>query len=372
MRIAVLGLGGVGSAALRFAANAGHSAIGFEQYAIDHDRGSSYGGSRIIRKVYPDALYAGMMQAAYPLWRDLQSAAGEELIHLTGGLYFAAAGNDELRLTCAALTEVGQPFELLNDRELRERFPQFRLDRGSVALLDAESGYLRASKCVCANLRLALAGGATVRTGCPVLGLEPRAGRTVVTSSAGEESFDAVILTAGPWTGALLRPWLELPLRVTRQQYAHLIPRTRGEFSQGRFPVWIDLDEYYYGFPENDDAPGAKLALHVPGPEMDPNDADRTPREEAEQGLLAYARRRLPGLSDEVGHRKVCLYTMTPDSDFLVGRLPELPGVVYVGGLSGHGFKFTVLLGKLAAQLAFGENPGMDLARFDPGRFARD
>lgn len=368
LRIAVLGLGGVGTAAARFLAQAGHQVVGFEQFRLDHDRGSSYGGSRIIRKVYPDPLYASLMEAAYPLWEALERESGDSLFLRCGGFFFGPEGDAEMEATEAALRQVGVPYEALSRSAAAERLPQFRLREGEYGLWEPESGLLRASRCVLANARGARAAGAELREEARVEALEPAAGGVRLRVDGRDELFDRVVVTAGPWTEALLAPWVRLPLTVTRQQYAHFRVR-EGRFDPGAFPVWIDFRELFYGFPEHEDAPGAKVALHRPGSPLNPDSPDREPRERENERLRAYLRERLPGLSGEVTFSKVCLYTNTPDEDFLLDRLPGDGRVVFIGGLSGHGFKFTVLLGLLAARLAQGLDPGYRLDRFRITRF---
>lgn len=370
MRIAVLGLGGVGTAAARFLAAAGHRVVGLEQFRLDHDRGSSFGGSRIIRKVYPDALYASLMNAAYPLWEELERDSGEPLFLRCGGLFFGPEGDPEMTATEAALQEVGVPYARLSQREVHARFPPFRLSAEEYAVCEPESGLLRASRCVRANARGAAAHGAELREGVQVDALEPANSGVRLRAEGEWQEFDRVVVTAGPWTAPLLAPWVKLPLVVTRQQYAHFAIRGHREaFAGDRFPVWIDFGTQFYGFPEHDEIPGAKVAWHHPGRPLNPDQPDRAPAEEDNAVLRRYMERRLPEATGEVTYSKVCLYTMTPDSDFIVDRLPGEPRVVYVGGLSGHGFKFTVLLGRIAAQLATGEDPCLDLRRFSASRF---
>lgn len=368
MRIAVLGLGGVGSAAARFLARAGHQVVGFEQFHLDHDRGSSYGGSRIIRKVYPDPLYASLMESAYPLWQSLERESGDSLFLRCGGFFFGPEGDAGMQATEAALREVGVPYEPLSRLAAAARFPQFRLDEGEYGLWEPESGLLRASRCVLANLRGARAAGAELREGTKIRAIDPSPRGVILQSGSGPETFDRVVITAGPWTGRLLEPYQSLPLTVTRQQYAHFAVR-EGRFDPGAFPVWIDFRSLFYGFPEHQDAPGAKVALHRPGPILDPDSPDREPREAENDRLREYLVRRLPGLSGTVTFSKVCLYTMTPDEDFILDRLPQDGRIILVGGLSGHGFKFTVLLGLLAARLAQDLDPGCPLERFRLDRF---
>src|SRR3954468_22679398 len=160
MRIAILGLGGVGSAAARFLAAAGHTVIGLEQFALDHDRGSSYGGSRIIRRVYPDALYARLMEAAYPLWEELEAVSGEELLVRCGGFFFGPVGHPEMVATESALAQVGVPYDRWPGAEAARRLPPFRLAANEYGLFEPESGFLRASRCVRASARGARAAGA--------------------------------------------------------------------------------------------------------------------------------------------------------------------------------------------------------------------
>ena len=233
MRVAVVGLGGVGTAAVRHLAKAGCRVVGFEQFRLDHDRGSSYGASRVIRRVYPDRLYAELMAAAYPLWHELEQEAGEELLLQCGGFFFGPEGHPEMVATEEALRQVGVPYQRLSPAEAARRFPQFRLRPDEYGVWEPQSGLLRASRCVRAAARSARASGAELREETPVLSVEPAGPGFEVRSTAGRERFDRVILTVGPWTPTLLARWLDLPLRVTRQQYAHFRTADPPAFAPG-------------------------------------------------------------------------------------------------------------------------------------------
>jgi sarcosine oxidase len=372
MRAAVIGAGGVGSAAARFLAMAGHEVILLEQFAVDHDRGSSYGQSRVIRRVYPDVFYTRLMEPAYRLWRELEQEAGETLLLETGGLFFGPAAHPEVRAAELSLREAGVPYEVWDARDTAKRVPPLRLAAEEVAISQRETGILRASRCVRANVRLAQAHGASVRESVTVSRFEGASAGVRVFLADGETLLvDRLIITAGPWTPALLAE-LRLPLQVTRQTYVHLTPeRNPADFRLGTFPIWIDMESYFYGFPDHDKVPGVKIALHQRGEPTDPISVRRELDEADREALREYARRRFAGLSDEVAYEKVCLYTNTPDEDFIVDRHPGDARVVFIGGLSGHGFKFTVLLGQLAARLAVeGELP-YDMGRFSMARFSR-
>ncbi|MCC2667852.1 MAG: Glycine/D-amino acid oxidase (deaminating) [Armatimonadetes bacterium] len=369
MRVAVVGVGGTGSAALRFLAQAGHEAVGFEQFRAGHDRGSSHGESRIIRYTYPDLLYTQMMADAYPLWGELEEAAGEELFVRCGGLMFGPEGHPRLGATETVLAACRLPFERLTPERVSERFPAVRLEPGETAIFQRETGFLRASRCVLANVRLALEQGATLREETPVLGITSRKDEVLVETAAGTEAFDRLILTAGPWMGRLASS-LSLPLCVTRQQVVYLhIARRPETFAPGIFPVWIDAGVRYYGFPSDGVISGVKLAAHQPGIEVDPDQVNRAVDETYIREAVRLATRRFPDLAPAITAANTCLYTSTPDEHFILDRLHGLPNVWLASGCSGHGFKFTVLLGKIAADLATGGAYGRDLSRFSATRF---
>ena len=372
MKIAIVGVGGTGSAAARFLAGAGHSVVAFEQFAIGHVRGSSHGQSRIIRYTYADEVYTRMMGEAYPLWRALEEDAGEHLLARTGGVFFGHKSGPVMASARAALDSSRVPYELLDSVEARRRFPALRLAETEAALYQPDMGYLRATACVRANVRLARALGADVRERTSVREVAPRGGKAVVTTEAGEEYvFDRVLVTAGPWMGRLFAA-LHLPLTVTRQQVVYLKPE-RGagwDFEADRLPVWIDADANAYGFPSDGHIEGVKLASHHRGETEDPDGARRPPDDSYASEMADYAVARFHGLTRQVTRAETCLYTNTPDEDFLVDVVPDMPSVWLVSGCSGHGFKFTVLLGKIAAEAAtLGVTPPY-LSRFALARFS--
>jgi monomeric sarcosine oxidase len=372
-RIAVLGAGGVGSAAARFLARDGHDVTVIEQFEPDHDRGSSYGTSRIIRKTYTDGFYTALMGAAYPLWDELEREAGEPLFARTGGLFFGPADHPELAAIRRALGDNGVPFEELDPAACAKRFPRLRLLEGESGVFEREAGFLHASECVRANLRLAAAHGARLRTKTAVEALEPRpSGITLVLAGGERLEFDRVVVAAGPWTARLLSRFVPLPFTVTRQAYCHFEPHVPvAEFGADRFPVWIDFATDFYGFPYDGRTPGVKVAWHETGLATDPDRVDRGIQDTDRQPLRRYCAAHLPSLSPRIRYEKVCLYTMSPDKDFVVDHLPGEPRVSLVGGLSGHGFKFTVLLGRIAAWMAEGQQVPWDLSRFSLARLAR-
>lgn len=370
MRIAVVGVGGVGSAACRHLAKAGHTVIGYEQFRNGHARGSSHGESRIIRYTYADPLFTQMMGDAYPLWADLEREAREELFVRCGGVLIGPEGHGELRETRASIISVGLPFEELTPEETRRRFPAFRLEPDEVALYQRDSGFLRPGRCVRAQARIASAHGAQIRVETAVQDIRSRDGNAVVrTDDGSEESFDAVIVTAGAWMSKVLRQ-LELPLAVERRQVVYLrIARSPDNFLPERFPIWIDARTLYYGFPQDGVIEGVKLASHVAGYRVDPDSDEREPEKDRIAEAVKIAALRFPDVSGNPAFTQVCLYTNTASEDFVMDFVPGLPNVYMVSGCSGHGFKFTVLLGNIAADAVTGGSYPRDLSRFALERF---
>ena len=354
MKVAVIGVGGSGSAALRCLAKAGHEATGYEQFGLGHALGSSHGHSRLIRHAYPDAFHTRLMARAYPLWDELEQEHGDELFVRCGGITFGPAGDQTLESTRLELLAAGIDHEILSRDETSDRFPAIDIGAGATAIYQRDSGFLRASRCVLAQVAIATAHGATIREHSPVLRIEEKAGRMFVSTAGETESFDAVIVTAGPWLGKVLAP-LRLPLRTAlRQVVYHTIARRAEAFTPDRLPVWIEHPADFYGFPADGEVDGIKIASHNAGTDFDPGQPDRPLMHEPLHQVIEHAMMRFPDLSSEVVSSQSCLYTITPDERFILDFAPGSRRLVICSGCSGHGFKFTILLGEIAAAMATG------------------
>jgi sarcosine oxidase len=365
VEVAVVGSGLLGSATARALGARGVQAVVLEQFDLGHARGSSHGATRIFRLAYPDPAYVQMALSALAAWDRLQDDAGEELLVRTGGLDTGPGASE----CAAALTGRAVAHSWLAAGEVRERFPGIAPRPGERMLFQPDAGVCLAGRTVAALQRLALRDGVPIRARTPVLGIEPGAGRVVLRTPAGEISAGVAVIAAGPWSGRLLAGALiRAPrLTVTLQQVRYFRPAG----DAGAWPTlveWSPAGLVWYAVPMAGDAPGVKVAAHVPGRAVDPRDG---PFDEIDPALedeaAQYVRTRLPGLEPAGLAPETCLYTMTADEDFVLDREGRL---VVAAGCSGHAFKFGPVLGEMLAGLALGEDTGSGRTRFSLSRGA--
>jgi monomeric sarcosine oxidase len=370
----VIGAGVVGSATAYQSAKAGHRVLLLEQYAIDHQRGSSHGYSRIIRYAYDHPTYIALAKAAFPAWSAFEEDAGETFYVRSGGIDLSHPGEPLFVKMLDSLAEMEIPYEILSTDELRALFPQFTPDSDMVALYQKDAGVIRASKAVQAFVRRARELGADVRDQMPVLGIRPVADGVEVQTASETFSASRVVVASGGWLRPMLLPLgLDLPLQPIAAQENYLTPLgDLSEFTADRFPVWIahvqaQYGNILYGLPSIDGS-GVKIGLHS-GPPLDPASPDRVPDTRLAQAMLDFARHAIPQAAGAVASSRVCIYTLTPDEHFIIDRHPDYPQVIIASCCSGHGFKFGPTLGQILSDLAFDQEVTQDLRLFGLSRF---
>jgi sarcosine oxidase len=370
----VIGLGAMGSAAVASLARRGCTVVGIERFEPGHDRGSSHGATRIIRQGYFEhPSYVPLVRAAYPLWRELAAESGEPLINVTGIVEIGAPDSELVAGTLAASRTHGLAHEVLDASTLRRRFPLFQVPDHYVAVFQPDGGFLRAEPAVCALLARARAAGAELRTGEAVRAVEPRGAGVRVVTARGMIDAGCAVVTAGPWVKELL-PDLPVAIRVTRQVLGWFAPREPALFSKDRFPVFLlqNTDGIFYGFP--DDGTGwVKVAKHHHADEtVGPDHCDRIVSAADEAMIRSVLAAHLPAANGPLAAVTTCLYTMTPDGDFILDRLPGHDAMIVASPCSGHGFKFAPVIGEIIADLATIGVTTHDISRFAIGRFAEN
>ncbi len=365
--VVVIGVGGMGSAALYHLARRGKRVLGVEQFDTPHELGSSHGITRIIRLAYfEDPSYVPLVRRAYELWRELESEAGEQLLHVTGTV---EAGERIYQGSLRSCLEHDLPHELLDGREVARRFPAYRLPPDLPVLYQPDGGFVLPERCIVAHVRGALANGAVVRTRERVLGWEVAGDAVSVRTDRETIEAEKVVLTAGAWSPSVGRLPPDLVV-AQRQVLAWLQPMRPELFAPDRFPVFnVILDEgHFYGFPVFG-APGFKLGRYNHGGEKgDPDVLSREPDPE-DDVLRPFATSYFPDGAGPTLALKSCLFELSPDEHFIIDDHPETERAVVAGGFSGHGFKFCSVVGEILADLVEDGTTRHDIGLFRLDRF---
>jgi sarcosine oxidase len=369
--VAVIGLGAMGSAALFHLARRGVKAIGIEQFTPGHERGSSHGESRAIRLSYFEhPSYVPLVKSAFEKWRELERLTGETVLTTTG---IVEAGRPGSRLVAGSLEACrlhGLEHELLDPAEVARRFPAIRLPAGYSAMFQPQGGFVRADLANALHLRLAKEAGAALLTDTRVTAIEPRGEGVWLVTGQGPIEAGRVVVTAGPWIAELV-PELKPHLYLNRMVLCWYAPVEPALFGLGALPVFaIDgEDDLLYGFPDFAGL-GLKCASHYGSGRLASADAarqDAGPADEARTRRLLE--KYLPAGAGRLNAMKTCIYTMTPDEDFVIDLSPAGPRVVVASPCSGHGFKFAGVIGEILADLATERTTRHDIGRFRISRF---
>ena len=370
----VVGLGAMGSATLYHLARRGWRALGLEQFGPGHTKGSSHGDSRIIRETYFEhPLYVPLVQRAHELWRELEERSGTSLMTITGGMMIGPPDGSVVTGTLRSAREHKLPHAILTPAEVRERFPAFRLDDGLVAVFDSRAGFLDPEACDRAHVEMARVAGAEARFDEPVVNWIPDGSGVRVTTPAGTYSADRLVLTGGAWNGQLL-PDVMLPLTIERQAVFWLEPENDTSlYEAARFPIYAyeyRAGSICYGFPRLPRGVKASV-MHDGAMVLNPDDVNRTVGDSEIDPLRAALRPILPALAEApVCESDVCLFTNTPDHDFVIDFHPFCPQVLISSPCSGHGFKFASAIGEIQAGLLTTGKTQFDLSPFRIGRWA--
>jgi sarcosine oxidase len=351
----VVGLGGIGSgAAYWLSRRLGDRVLGLEQFELGHLNGASQDHSRIIRLSYHRPDYVRLARRAYETWAEVEQESGERVVTITGGLDIAPRdASIPLSDYTSSMDAEGVPYEHLDAAEIMRRWPQWRLGEEHHGLFQAQSGLADPNRGNAAHWRLARANGATLLDRSPVTRLRDAGGGVEVTLADGTtHRAGKVVVAADAWTNELLRSFdRRLPLTITKEQVTYFACPDPAAFAPDRFPIWIWMDEpSFYGFPAYGEA-GPKGAQDVGGEETTPAERTFERDEAAYERLTSFMAEHLPGALGPPIYTKTCLYTLTPDRDFVVGPVPDAPNVLVALGAA-HAFKFASVLGRVLTELA--------------------
>ncbi|USZ66920.1 N-methyl-L-tryptophan oxidase [Halorussus salilacus] len=349
----VLGVGGVGSAAVYHLAKRGVEVLGIERYDVPHARGSSHGDTRIFRLTqheHPD--YVPLAERAGELWCELEAESGAALLTRTGSVHAGPADGAKVADAVASCEQHDLPYELLTARELRERFPGYRLPEGHRGVYQPDGGFLACERAIATHVNRAHAHGGTVRARERVLDWEPREDGVRVETDRDTYEADRLVVATGAWAAEHLDV-LSGALTPQRRVMAWLHPEDPDLFTPEAFPVFsVDVPEgSFYGFPVYQ-RPGFKFGRAPEDPEtVDPDDL-REPTLADEERLRPLPETYFPDAAGPTMKLASCVLTNSEDGHFYLDTHPEYPHVSFAVGLTGHGFKFASALGEVLADFA--------------------
>lgn len=353
--VIVAGLGTMGAATMRSLRARGLRVLGIDRFHPPHALGEHAGRQRMFRMSYyehPD--YVPLLRRAFAEWTRMRTPSGARVFERTGALYLGRPDGDLVSLSARAARIHGLSHEIVDAPEIAKRWPMLRPDADHVGLWEADAGFIRSESAVEAMLwdRTGADAGSAWLFDEPVLSWDADGSGVEVRTARSGHHAGALVVTAGPWSAALLRG-AGVRLTVTRQVQAWTRPLESDPFGIDRQPCWaIELSHgLLYGFPRDHGAKDVKAALHRTGDVTDPDRVTRSVTGADTSELLSLLDAHVPR-AGPLSSASVCLYTNSLDGHFIIDRHPEHANVVLGCGFSGHGFKFAPVIGDILADMA--------------------
>ena len=355
--VVVAGLGAMGSAAVYHLAKRGRRVAGFDRFHPPHTRGSSHGYARVIREAYASGpAYVNLVRRAYALWETLEDETGTELVKTYGHLSMRPPGKDERHGVLESARAYNIPVERVSAEDVRRRYPMFRVDDAWEGIFEPRAGAVFPEACIGAHLSGAEAAGAELNFDCPVQDWSPDGRGVRVRSQSGVISAGRLVVCAGAWVSRLV-PDLALPVEIERMTLFFFRPlRNPGLFAPERCPnnSWTCENGVSF-YCQPDFGRGFKAAMHRGRPGIDPETLARTTTAEDEAEIRPLVERFIPDAAGPVIESHVCMYTNLPDSKWIVDAHPDHEQVIIASPCSGHGFKFSSVIGEIVANRCTGE-----------------
>lgn len=365
--VAVIGLGGLGSATAYRLARRGLSVLGLEQFSLGHHNGGSQDHSRIIRNSYHDATYTALTPHSFTAWEEVEQESGIQLVFQTGGLFMAEAGGTHAAMIDTydrAMTAAAIAFERLDATEITRRWPQFRFPHEVDGIFEPTMGLVDAGKGNAVHQALARAHGAELVEHAEVQHLEPLPSSVRIHLTDRKVEVGHVVLAAGAWTDELLAPLdASLRLRVTQEQVTYYRTPHLRDFAPDRFPTWAwEGEDLLYGFPVYGEV-ATKVGIDAAGPTVTARTRDYDPDPDREKRQHEWMMRHLPDALGPVAYTKTCLYDMPPDRNFVLDAVPGASRVLVAAG-AGHAYKFAALIGQVMSDLVIDGGTHLPIAPF--------
>ncbi|XP_071114469.1 monomeric sarcosine oxidase-like [Haliotis cracherodii] len=372
----VIGCGGIGSGAVYWLSKRSRSVLGLEQFKLGHDNGGSQDHSRIIRLTYHEDKYTRLTPHTYPAWETIERESGLQVVFKTPSLQLARRGEADhiMDMYAQSMDRTNIKYEKLNNRQVMQRYPQFRVGPDIVGLLQENAGIVDAALANAVHIQLARGNGATIIENCPATRIGRASnGNVVVYTTKGSFECKRIIITAGGWLNSVLGTiGVHIPVTVTQEQVSYLGTPHMKDFTIDKFPVWyFHLPTYdIYSLPIHGNT-GTKIGIDAGGPAVTANTRTFDPDPAREKVCTDLVKDICPKFDGPLLYTKTCLYTMPPDRSFVIDTCAYkgFDDVIVCCG-AGHAFKFSSLLGKILSELALDGKTQYPIADFNITRDA--
>ena len=373
-KLAVIGLGSIGSMALWQASRLTDAVVGFEAHSPAHGRSAVGGDTRLFRMLYRgNPNYYPILERSRQLWAELEAETGQDILTRCGGLSIGTKDGPYLTALLETTRTNGAEHVILNREEMAERYPQHNLRPDDIAVYDPHAGALRTDRAVTAAIEAAQANGATIHTDTPIDSITETTDGVIIASGEKTWTYENVIIASGGWSRRLMPDYLKTATETRRNYLTWFVARDAAQFSPEKFPIFIRIsgNRSMYGAPAVD---GVTVKATLDGRSSPTPQADSVPRELTAAEItetMETVTEFFPGLFPNIVRSDAFpdLYTM--DGHPLLGRLADRSRIYCATGFSGAGFKNATGFGEIAAHEALGKRTfdGLDFVR--PERFAQ-
>lgn len=354
--VVIIGGGSMGTAAAYYRAKEGAKVLVLDKYNIPNTMGSHHGMTRMLRLNYGNGSnYVPIAKEALDLWHELEDICGRRLFKQTGCISVGPPESEFVKTSIESAVANQIPYEFMDAASLMEKWPGLKIPDHYIACFDPSAGYLFSEDCLTAYKEAAVSLGADVHENEGVISIEKnKDGTLTVLTAQGMYQAKKIIVTAGPWLKKLM-PDIDLNIQTMRKTISWFEPKTEKMYDAD-FPCFTfdtETDGHYYGFPDflNHGVKLGRMDNNIP---CDPDTVNRTygTYPEDENDVRSFLSKYLPEAEGKLLDGKVCMFSNTPDDDFIIDVHPKHPNIVFAGGFSGHGFKFASVIGSILSELS--------------------
>ena len=371
--VIIIGLGAMGSAASYYLSKNGVKVLGLDTYEPPHKLGSSHGHTRVIREAYHEGTsYVPIVKRAYELWNELDHEIEDKLILEYGGMYL---GDDGKYLSDAkkSAKKYDIPIKEFSSKEIKEKYNILNPPNNFKGLLENRSGAVFPEKAISNFLSKSINNGSSHNYNEKVIGWEKQSKVYKVETDKNNYFAEKLIFSSGAWIKNLV-PSLKLPVKIERQVLFWFDPiKDKDKFHYSNMPnTGWDLDNgmEFYTQP-NIENKGFKVAMHHNGKFISENDLNRESNADDLSIVKNFLEEYIPSANGKLIDSRVCVYTNTPDLDFIIDFYPNDENLIICSPCSGHGFKFTPAIGEICSELVINNGTNYDLSEFSIKRLMK-